>query len=66
MPRYKVYARRITDIETVVTADNEDDALDKAENIDADDRRWLTYPGCSALDTNSHGCGVKLIPEGEE
>lgn len=63
MPKYKVYARKITDIEIVVTADDPDDAIDVAENIDPDDPRWEVEPGHAVLDTNSNGCGAHLIED---
>jgi hypothetical protein len=49
MPQFKVYAKRITDIETVVEAADPDEAAEIANEIDPTDRQWEDS-GNSVLD----------------
>lgn len=49
MPRYKVFARRVTAIETTVEAADADEAADIAAEMDPNDRAWIDS-GHSELD----------------
>jgi len=40
MPKFRVYAKRITDIEIVIEAADNEEAAEKAAELDPRDRRW--------------------------
>jgi hypothetical protein len=40
MPKFKVYAKRITDIETIIEAADQDEAAELASELDPRDRQW--------------------------